>query len=157
MIAPIVKSEHILSHVTTPFRSITLAPEAHSAKTIVPPTLLVAEDDIMLCKLLKATLERAGYRVLTAANGADAVGVFQAQHVDLVILDVMMPVMDGFGACSKIRTLSDVPILMLSAFSSKDVVANAKRKGATMFLHKPIRPKDLTSHIQSLLTVGGFF
>jgi CheY-like chemotaxis protein len=115
------------------------------------PRLLLAEDDVILRKLLTKILESAGYRVVSVMNGAEAVLAFQQQPIDLVLLDVMMPIMDGLGACTKIRGLSNVPIVMLSAFSSKDVVARAERNGASLFLHKPIRPTELKHHIQALL------
>jgi CheY-like chemotaxis protein len=84
---------------------------------LTKPLLLIAEDDVVLRRLLTATLERAHYRVIAVANGDEAVRAFQQQKVDLVILDIMMPVMDGLAACTQIRALSTVPILLLSAFS----------------------------------------
>ncbi len=116
------------------------------------PLLMIAEDDLVLQRLLKVTLERACYRVIAVANGAEAVSTFQQHNFDLVMLDIMMPVMDGLDACAQIRNISTtIPILLLSAFSSMEVKLKAKHRGASLFLHKPIRPTDLKQHIQSLL------
>ena len=116
------------------------------------PLLMIAEDDPVLQRLLKSVLERSCYRVITVANGAEAVSTFQQHNFDLVILDIMMPVMDGLDACTQIRSLSTtVPILLLSAFSSVEVKLKAKHRGASLFLHKPIRATDLKRHIQSFL------
>ncbi len=116
------------------------------------PLLMVAEDDAVLQRLLRVTLERAHYRVIAVSNGAEAVSLFQQHKFDLVMLDIMMPVMDGLDACAQIRSVSTtIPILLLSAFSSAEVKHKARHRGASLFLNKPVRPTELKQHIQSLL------
>jgi DNA-binding response OmpR family regulator len=152
MFASLALFDPSLSH-RTPCFTCPLPLDAGMALSdeLTKPLLLIAEDDVVLRRLLTATLEHAHYRVIAVANGAEAVRVFQQHKVDLVILDIMMPVMDGLAACTQIRALSTVPILLLSAFSSTEVKYKARRSGASLFLNKPIRPAELKQHIQTLL------
>ena len=77
--------------------------------------ILVVDDEPVLVKGIRYNLQNEGYEVLTGCNGLEAVQCVQSQNVDLVILDVMMPQMDGLQACQRIREFSDVPIIMLTA------------------------------------------
>lgn len=153
MLSPSVQCDSIVPYHASRFRStlsvdVGLLPALEATK----PLLMVAEDDLILQRLLTVVLERAHYRVIIVANGAEAVRTFQQHKFDLVMLDIMMPVMDGLDACAQIRTISTtVPILLLSAFSSVDVRRKAKHRGASLFLNKPIHPTTLKQHIQALL------
>lgn len=85
-------------------------------------TVLIIDDDKTLIDLLGQALGKAGYEIVSATNGIDGLQVLYKHRVDLVILDVMMPRMDGWETCSRIRDLSDVPVIMLTA---KDDEADA--------------------------------
>jgi DNA-binding response OmpR family regulator len=148
MLAPLVMRETPCSP------SVGTLPKAGnfcSTAEVVHPSILIAEDDTMLRRLFTLTLERYGYTVVPVSNGAEATYNFSQQHFDLVLLDVMMPVMDGLAACAQIRSRSTVPIIVLTAFSSGDIKVKAYRCGASLFVTKPIRPVELKEQIQSLL------
>ena len=77
--------------------------------------ILVVDDEDLLVKGIRFNLQNEGYEVVSGSNGVDAVNLTRSQQPDLVVLDVMMPEMDGLTACSKIREFSDVPIILLTA------------------------------------------
>lgn len=77
--------------------------------------ILIVDDEVRLRKLLTAYLKKEGYQIIEAGNGLEALNQVRSNKVDLVILDVMMPVMDGWTACGEIRKISQVPIIMLTA------------------------------------------
>src|SRR5690606_40945436 len=76
--------------------------------------VLVVDDEKMIRSLLKMSLQRMGYDVTTADDGEQALALFQQHHFDLVLLDILMPGIDGFSVCSELRQISDVPIVMLT-------------------------------------------
>ncbi len=114
--------------------------------------ILVVDDDKNLRFLLRETLELEHYTVLEAKDGVDALGVYEREHIDLVIVDIMMPKMDGYRFCEALRlTNSRLPILMISA---KQLPADRKRgflAGIDDFMTKPLDPEELILHIKSLL------
>ena len=77
--------------------------------------ILVVDDEALLVKGIRFNLQNEGYEVVTGSNGLEAVQIAQGGGIDLIVLDVMMPEMDGMTACGKIREFSDVPIIMLTA------------------------------------------
>ncbi|OWY64566.1 hypothetical protein B7486_46660 [cyanobacterium TDX16] len=77
--------------------------------------ILVVDDEIRICRLLETRLSMFGYEVVTAADGIEAVNIFHDRVFDLVVLDVMMPKLDGYGVCQALRKHSDIPIIMLTA------------------------------------------
>ena len=77
--------------------------------------ILIADDEASIRRILETRLSMIGYDVVTAADGEEAVAVFNKENPDLVVLDVMMPKMDGYGVCREIRRTSDVPIIILTA------------------------------------------
>ena len=83
-------------------------------------SVLVAEDDKNIAELLQLYLEKEGYAVTVAQDGGSALSKFRSIHPDLVLLDVMMPVMDGWGVCKAIRSDSQTPIIMLTAMGETD-------------------------------------
>jgi len=114
--------------------------------------ILVADDDKNTRLLFKAVLESAGYTVTTAANGEEALAVMDRQHVDLVVLDVMMPKMDGYEFTRTLRSVDDhLPILMVSA---KQQPADRKRGflvGTDDYMTKPIDEEEMLLRIKALL------
>ncbi len=114
-------------------------------------TILVVDDDQGLRELIRISLEHEGYIVLQAANGLECVSAVREQQPDLVILDVMMPEMDGLEACSRLREFSRVPVLMLTArVQSADIVTGLD-KGADDYLVKPFNMDELSARIRALL------
>ncbi len=114
-------------------------------------TILVVDDDNGLRELIRINLEHEGYGVIQAANGVQCVAAVREQRPDMVILDVMMPEMDGLEACGKVREFSQVPILMLTAkVQSEDVITGLDR-GADDYLIKPFNMDELSARIRALL------
>ncbi len=114
--------------------------------------ILIVEDDPGLRMLLEKSLQNNNRRIINAGNGQEGLLLFANQPVDLVILDAMMPLMDGFETCGELRKVSDVPIVMLSGVSSVAAEARALRQGVDVFLHKPVTLAKLQLCVQSLLT-----
>jgi DNA-binding response OmpR family regulator len=113
--------------------------------------ILVVDDDNGLRELIRINLEHEGYGVIQAANGVQCVAAVREQRPDMVILDVMMPEMDGLEACGKVREFSQVPILMLTAkVQSEDVITGLDR-GADDYLIKPFNMDELSARIRALL------
>jgi len=114
-------------------------------------TILVTDDDNGLRELIRINLEHEGYKVIQAANGVQCVQAVREQRPDLVIMDVMMPEMDGLEACGKVREFSQTPILMLTAkVQSEDVITGLDR-GADDYLIKPFNMDELSARIRALL------
>jgi two-component system KDP operon response regulator KdpE len=114
-------------------------------------TILVVDDDNGLRELIRINLEHEGYGVIQAANGVQCLNTVREQRPDMVILDVMMPEMDGLEACGKVREFSQVPILMLTAkVQSEDVITGLDR-GADDYLIKPFNMDELSARIRALL------
>jgi diguanylate cyclase (GGDEF)-like protein len=125
-------------------------------ETIVEPapTVLIVDDDPGARLLLSTALEMAGFRVTCAANGMNALGAFRAQPVDCIILDVVMPGMNGFDTCTALRALPHchhVPILMQTSLEDMDSVSRAYTAGATDFSSKGINPMLLAQRVKFLV------
>ena len=114
--------------------------------------ILVVEDDTNARKLMKAVLERAEYSVLTAVNGEDALAVLDTNHVDLILLDIMMPGMDGYAFTDELRSGGNmVPILMVTA---KQLPADKKKGflvGTDDYMTKPVDTEEMLLRIKALL------
>ena len=117
--------------------------------------ILVVDDEALLVKGIRFNLQNEGYEVITGSNGLEAVNQVQAQHPDLVVLDVMMPEMDGLTACSKIREFSDVPIIMLTAKTDDMDKLMGFDHGADDYLTKPFNILELKARIRALLRRAG--
>lgn len=118
-------------------------------------TVLVVEDEQPLSEALQFNLERQGYVVRTVANGYDAVAVAIEQQVDLIILDVMLPGIDGLEVCRRIRSQSDVPILMLTARGEEIDRVLGLEIGADDYLTKPFSLRELVARVRALLRRTG--
>lgn len=117
-------------------------------------TLLVVDDDTSTRKLLKGVLGRLGYQIVEAKNGQEAIEHFASAHPALVLLDVMMPVVDGFQACEQIRALDGdqgTPIIMLTGADDHSAIDRAFDAGATDFITKPINWSLLTQRVRYAL------
>lgn len=121
----------------------------------MPLNLLVIDDDTAVTELLTVLLSNQGFEVRTANNGAEGVGLARAKEPDLVILDLMMPEMDGWTVCKEIRSFSNAPILVLSALNNPNMIAGILDSGADDFLTKPTISTVLVAHINRLVSRNG--
>ena len=112
--------------------------------------VLTIDDDPALTELLTLLLRSRGHDAEMANSGQDGVRMIRELHPDVVILDLMMPGMDGWQVCSEVRSFSDVPILILSALDSPGMVASALDAGADDYLVKPVPSGVLLAHLQNL-------
>lgn len=118
-------------------------------------TILVIDDDPDLRLMLKAQLERKTYRVVLASSGRDGLQKAYQARPDLIILDIMMPGMDGWEVCQRLRELSSVPIIMLTARNMKGDVVKGLESGADDYLTKPFGGAELDARIQAVLRRSG--
>jgi two-component system KDP operon response regulator KdpE len=114
-------------------------------------TILVVDDEPEIRKTVAASLQAQGYEVYAAANGEEALNLAAISPPDLVILDLMMPVMDGMETCRRLRAWTDVPILVLSARSEEPQKIRALDLGADDYLTKPFGMGELTARIRAAL------
>lgn len=117
--------------------------------------ILVVDDEALLVKGIRFNLQNEGYDVITGSDGLDAVQLVQEQSPDLVVLDVMMPNMDGLTACAKIREFSDIPIIMLTAKTDDMDKLMGFDHGADDYLTKPFNILELKARIRALLRRAG--
>ncbi len=113
--------------------------------------ILVVDDEALLVKGIRFNLQNEGYEVITGSDGLEAVNLVQEQHPDLVVLDVMMPHMDGMTACAKIREFSDIPIILLTAKTDDMDKLMGFDFGADDYLTKPFNILELKARIRALL------
>ena len=117
--------------------------------------ILVVDDENLLVKGIRFNLQNDGYDVITGSNGLEAIELAQTQSPDLIILDIMMPEMDGLAACEKIRQFSDVPIILLTAKSDDMDKLIGFDQGADDYLTKPFNILELKARIKALLRRAG--
>jgi DNA-binding response OmpR family regulator len=117
--------------------------------------ILVVDDEELLVKGIRFNLQSEGYEVLTGSNGLEAVQTAQTQSPDLIVLDVMMPQMDGLTACAKIREFSNVPIILLTAKADDMDKLIGFDHGADDYLTKPFNILELKARIRALLRRSG--
>lgn len=113
--------------------------------------VLVVDDDTKTVELVKLYLLRDGYRVLTAHDGIEAMRLAQEARPDLIVLDLMLPGMDGLEICSNLRKQSDVPIIMLTARTTDDDKLAGLNLGADDYVTKPFSPKELAARVRAIL------
>ncbi len=117
--------------------------------------ILVVDDDVSIREILSTQLSRLNYSTVTAADGAEAVTAFKTEKPDLVLMDVMMPHMDGLTACQKIRSLEKkgtrVPILFLTARDTSHDKLSSALSGGDDFISKPISLQELREHVEAAL------
>lgn len=113
--------------------------------------LLIIDDDVTLVNALKLYLSKIGYTVLTAANGIEGLQTLYNERPDLVILDIMMPKMGGWDVCKRIRELSDVPIIMLTARDQEADRVMGLKMGADDYIAKPFSLKELEARLEAVL------
>ena len=117
--------------------------------------ILVVDDEPLLVKGIKFNLQNDGYEVITGSNGAEAVELARDPEVGLIVLDVMMPEVDGLEACRQIREFSDVPVIMLTARTDDMDKLLGFEQGADDYLTKPFNILELKARIRALLRRSG--
>src|SRR6184192_4711084 len=113
--------------------------------------VLVVEDEASISSFVSLYLKNAGYTVRTAATGSEALSQLAAQQPGLIVLDLMLPDIDGIEVCRRIRTRSDVPILMLTARDEDVDKIIGLEVGADDYLTKPFNPRELVARVKSVL------
>ena len=119
------------------------------------PRVLVVDDEVNIVRLIQVNLERQGYQVETANNGAQALAKIRESRPDLLVSDVMMPEMDGLELLSTIRrdpVLNDLPVIMLTAKAQDANVMEGYTRGADMYLTKPFNPAELIAFAKRILS-----
>ena len=118
-------------------------------------SVLVVEDDHNIAELLQMYLEKEGYAVTVAADGGQGLAKFRSISPDIVLLDVMMPVMDGWSVCKSIRSESQTPIIMLTAKGETDDKVMGLKTGADDYITKPFEMKEVLARIEAVLRRSG--
>ena len=119
--------------------------------------ILVVDDDENILNLEKTILEQKGFSVTTADGGAEALKVLADQSFDLILLDVMMPEVDGFTVCRKIKEeprLKDIPVIFLTAKGGGEALAEGFESGAVMYINKPFTANKLLTIVNTMLESG---
>jgi len=113
--------------------------------------ILIVDDDLALADVLAFTMRRAGFDILLAHNGRDALECYSRERPDLLVLDWVLPYLDGLEVCRRLRADSNVPILMLTVRHSDDDVVAALEAGADEYITKPFSPRQLVARVRALL------
>ncbi len=113
--------------------------------------VLIIDDDINICELIKLYLEKEGYEIMTAYNGIKAIEAFKEHTPSIVILDIMLPGVDGWQVCREIRKVSSIPIIMLTAKGETFDKVLGLELGADDYMVKPFEPKELVARVKAVL------
>ena len=113
--------------------------------------VLIADDEKHIREILKMYCEKEGFDVIEAADGAEAILKVQSEKPDILILDIMMPVMDGLEVCKQVRKMSDLPIIMLTARGGENDELRGFELGVDEYIAKPFSPKILVARVEALL------
>jgi DNA-binding response OmpR family regulator len=116
-----------------------------------PRRILIADDDPAIGQLIQVTLKDPRYELTSVTNGLEALRAFDRQPFDVVILDVMMPYVDGFEACQRIREKSDVPIVILTSRDGTDDIVHGFELGADEYITKPFKTAELIARVEAIL------
>src|SRR5437016_6626104 len=119
-------------------------------------TILTADDDPQLLRLITRNLQLEGYAVLSASDGQQALEQIESQSPDLVLLDVMMPRMDGFSVCHRVREFSSVPIIIVTARGQDEDKVRGLDLGADDYLTKPFSVDELLARVRAVLRRAQF-
>jgi DNA-binding response OmpR family regulator len=114
--------------------------------------IFIVDDEESIRQMVRQYLEQEGYRVITAASGPDALRMFFSERPDAVLLDLMLPGMDGWEVCARMRELSDVPILLVTARTSQEDKLRGFRLGVDDYLSKPFSLAELAARLQAVLS-----
>jgi len=121
----------------------------------MPTKILVIDDDSAVTDLMSVLLQSNGFDVIATNSSTEGLNLARQDHPDLIILDLMMPDMDGWEVCRSVRAFSQVPIIVLSALNDPSMVASVLDSGADDYLTKPTPSRVLVAHINRLLRRNG--
>lgn len=119
--------------------------------------ILVADDEVFMLRLLEMTLKKGGYEVISCRDGKEALNAAVAQLPQLIVLDVMMPGLDGLGALRQLKenpATQKIPVVVLSAKGHALTKVEAEASGAALFLAKPFSPNELLNTVQTILSAA---
>src|SRR5438309_11953988 len=116
----------------------------------------LADDDPKMIRLLRKNLEQAGYRVVTAADGPGAIELVENQEPDLLVLDVVMPGMDGCEVLNRLREFTWLPVIILSGKDDETDIVRGLEAGADDYVTKPFAPRELLARVQSVIRRASF-
>ena len=117
---------------------------------VMPKKILIVEDEANIRELLRLYLEREGYAVIEAENGVEGIKMWKSEKPDMLLLDVMMPVMDGWTVCKEIRAESDVPIIMLTAKGETADRVSGLEMGADDYIVKPLEMPEVIARVRAV-------
>ncbi len=120
----------------------------------MPKTILVAEDEVDILEVITFRLKRNAYNVITAINGKEALEILKKAKPDLIILDLVMPIIDGYEVCKILKAdvnYKDIPVLLLTASATSNMLEKIKLTQASDYLIKPFEPEDLLKKAKKLL------
>jgi DNA-binding response OmpR family regulator len=137
--------------VSSPCKANNYPVKTDNEKQAVSKKILIVDDDAALVKVLSLSLEREGFEVIAALSGAEALRKAYESRPDLVILDIMMPQMDGWVTCRRLREIADMPIIMLTAKGGELDVVRGLDLGADDYITKPCSSEELKARIRALL------
>ena len=123
----------------------------------MPKKILAVDDERHIVRLVEVNLQRAGYEVVTAYDGKEALEKVKSENPDLVVLDVMMPYMDGFEVLQNLKknpATRDIPVIMLTAKAQDADVFRGWQSGVDCYLTKPFNPRELTAFVKRILESG---
>lgn len=118
-------------------------------------SIMVVDDDIRMLRMIRRTLELEGFNVLVANSGEASLKIFEKQTPDLVLLDIMMPDMDGYTVCQRIREFSQIPIIMVTAKDEDKEKVEGLEIGADDYVTKPFSASELTARVRAMLRRAG--
>lgn len=113
--------------------------------------ILLIDDDILLCEMLNFMLTKSGFKVEIVHNAATGLEKIKTLQPDLILLDIMLPDMDGWQACTRLKEISDIPVIMLTALNSQKDIVKGLNTGADSYIVKPITQDELVARIQAVL------
>jgi DNA-binding response OmpR family regulator len=131
-----------------------ISPKAADQEPQINPKILIVDDEPLYVQLLEQNLKLEGYQVLSAVNGQDAVRTVAEHKPDLVVMDVMMPDMDGFSACKRIREFSNVPIILLTSKAEEMDRVMGLDLGADDYIVKPFMGEEFLARVRAALRRG---
>lgn len=114
-------------------------------------TVLVVDDDVRVLRMMQRILELEGYRVIKAADGKSALDTVEVENPDIILLDIMMPDVDGYTVCKRIRKFSQVPIIMVTAKDNYAEVLEGLESGADDYISKPFSSQELVARVAAVL------
>ena len=117
--------------------------------------ILVVDDEILIRNVVKDYLENEGYQIFEAENGIEAIRVFKEEKIDLVILDIMMPKKDGYETLKELRTISETPVIMLTAMKEELDKLHGFDLGVDDYVTKPFSPKEIVARVKAILKRDG--